>query len=420
GWLFGLLLEELSVACRVRNGPVGIRSSQARALTHGVGGSMFGRQHSTLMLDRWADRRLPTQSEGGHGVGGAVDATQALPRYEGRKNPCLQNLPEYNKSGGKLQAGKLRLALLARLLLCVYDDGGLGLGLGTLLAALAAIAGWDLLEFWKSVAVPQTRVGKPGSAQRQRELEKMLRTSQRCAEGSPNARQRGNRDVVYIGDSARRQRVRQSMRDRNGRPATSCPDRVRIERQFKAMEDLQDVTFVSSPLLIDMSFGPFLHPALLTRSTCQVVTNENLEWVVDDERDDNSSSAADDEGCMPAKPQCHLVLPDAGICKPCGSISNNDSDRMCRRRANECTICFTEYDVGDVIVCSKHCRHVFHQECMLEWLSRGNHNCPTCRSTFYVPTDIKEDSFDEGEMSMQERQRLAFRRVDLIQEVTDH
>mmetsp|Transcript_33144 Transcript_33144/g.79164 ORF Transcript_33144/g.79164 Transcript_33144/m.79164 type:complete len:275 (-) Transcript_33144:105-929(-) len=208
-----------------------------------------------------------------------------------------------------------------------------------------------------------------------------------------NAR-RENRDVIYIGGSDPRQWARQSMRDWRGRPTTNCPERERIERQFKAMEDLQDVTFV--------------------------VTNENLEWVVDDERDDNSSSAADDEGCMPAKPQCHLVLPDAGICKPCGSISTNDSDRMCRRRANECTICFTEYDVGDVIVCSKHCRHVFHQECMLEWLSRGNHNCPTCRSTFYVPTDIKEESFDEGEMSMQERQRLAFRRVDLIQEVTDH
>ncbi|EJK76528.1 hypothetical protein THAOC_01705 [Thalassiosira oceanica] len=222
-----------------------------------------------------------------------------------------------------------------------------------------------------------------------RSMERRTRRSSGSIAGGRGANaQRENGDVINIGGSDPHLQVRQSTRDRNGRPTTNCPDR------YKAMEDLQDVTFV--------------------------VTNENLELAVDNERDDTSSAAADDEGCMPAKPQRHLVLPDAGICKPCGSISN-------RRRANECAICFTEYDVGDVIVYSKHCRHVFHQECMLEWLSRGNDNCPTCRSTFYVPTDIKaEDSFDEVEISLQERQllafkrslqerqRLAFRRVDLI------
>ena len=168
----------------------------------------------------------------------------------------------------------------------------------------------------------------------------------------------------------------------------------------------------SSPCLEDTA-AIFLHPPCSPVSTCQVVTNENLEWVVEDERDDSSSY----DGCMPVKPQCHVVLPDAGICKPCELISDNDRRR--RWRANDCAICFTEYDVGDVIVCSKHCPHVFHQECILEWLSRGNNNCPTCRSTFYVPSNIEEDSFDEVEIS-QERQRLAFRRVDLIQELADH
>ena len=127
---------------------------------------------------------------------------------------------------------------------------------------------------------------------------------------------------------------------------------------------------------------------------------------------------SDDVCNMPVKPQCHVVLPDAGVCKPSGLIGD-DNDRMRQRRVNDCAICFTEYNVGDIIVCSERCPHVFHQECMLEWLSRGNNNCPTCRSTFYVPSDIKEDSFDEVEIS-QERQRLAFRRVDLIQEVADH
>ena len=54
------------------------------------------------------------------------------------------------------------------------------------------------------------------------------RTRRSSGYDRPNARQRENRDVVYIGGSAPRQRVRQSMRDRNGRPTTSCPERVRF------------------------------------------------------------------------------------------------------------------------------------------------------------------------------------------------
>ena len=157
----------------------------------------------------------------------------------------------------------------------------------------------------------------------------------------------------------------------------------------------------------------------------QVITNDNIELEVDNERGDLYGA---DEGCMPVKPRRHLVLPDLSICKPCGSIGDND--RMRRRRANDCAICLTEYEVGDVVVCSKHCPHVFHQGCILKWLSRGNRNCPTCRSKFYVPSaDIRvEDPFDDVgislqerqllsfKQSLQERQRLAFRRVDLIRD----
>ena len=53
------------------------------------------------------------------------------------------------------------------------------------------------------------------------------RTRRSSGYDQPNARQRENRDVIYIGGSTRRQRVRLSMRDRNGRPATNCPHRVR-------------------------------------------------------------------------------------------------------------------------------------------------------------------------------------------------
>jgi len=61
-----------------------------------------------------------------------------------------------------------------------------------------------------------------------------------------------------------------------------------------------------------------------------------------------------------------------------------------------CIICFGDYEVGDVIVRSapgseeEYCNHVFHYECMLQWLSQGKKRCPMCRHWFVPATRIKE------------------------------
>ncbi|EJK62605.1 hypothetical protein THAOC_16772, partial [Thalassiosira oceanica] len=78
GWLSDPLLEELSVACRVRNGPLD-RKRELSFLETGEAAARSADAVRRLMLDRWADRGPPTQSEGDHGVGGAVDATRAAP-----------------------------------------------------------------------------------------------------------------------------------------------------------------------------------------------------------------------------------------------------------------------------------------------------------------------------------------------------
>ncbi|EJK48605.1 hypothetical protein THAOC_32582, partial [Thalassiosira oceanica] len=71
-------LEGLSVACRVRSGPVDLYRelflSASRASKRQAGDADTVLR---LVLDRWPDQAPPTQSEGGEGVGGAVDATRA-------------------------------------------------------------------------------------------------------------------------------------------------------------------------------------------------------------------------------------------------------------------------------------------------------------------------------------------------------
>ncbi len=87
-----------------------------------------------------------------------------------------------------------------------------------------------------------------------------------------------------------------------------------------------------------------------------------------------------DLNTIPAEPQCYLILP-THLQSSCHGTSCNDF----RRTSNECAICMIEYDVGDVVIYSKNCRHAFHQDCILDWFSREKTQCPSCREVFWDP-----------------------------------
>jgi Ring finger domain len=54
-----------------------------------------------------------------------------------------------------------------------------------------------------------------------------------------------------------------------------------------------------------------------------------------------------------------------------------------------CTICFADYEVGDVLIRSaaddenEYCNHVFHYECMLAWLEKGTSTSPVVPVVFF-------------------------------------
>ncbi|WZY88684.1 hypothetical protein YC2023_045419 [Brassica napus] len=54
----------------------------------------------------------------------------------------------------------------------------------------------------------------------------------------------------------------------------------------------------------------------------------------------------------------------------------------------QCSICIEDFSVShENIIWMPQCKHVFHQGCLFEWLSRQN-SCPLCRST--VPMEDQE------------------------------
>eukprot|EP00571_Detonula_confervacea_P006762 CAMPEP_0172315630 /NCGR_PEP_ID=MMETSP1058-20130122/25814_1 /TAXON_ID=83371 /ORGANISM="Detonula confervacea, Strain CCMP 353" /LENGTH=271 /DNA_ID=CAMNT_0013029749 /DNA_START=57 /DNA_END=872 /DNA_ORIENTATION=+ len=127
----------------------------------------------------------------------------------------------------------------------------------------------------------------------------------------------------------------------------------RAERSFKAMEDLKEETFL--------------------------ITEGNLEWVFGVTEDENNESGR-------SEPQCHLILPSELTSVKCHLNHKQHNQRT----SNECAICMVEYDIGDVVIHSKNCSHAFHQDCILDWVSRDNRDCPSCRAIFYNPNDGSE------------------------------
>lgn len=53
-----------------------------------------------------------------------------------------------------------------------------------------------------------------------------------------------------------------------------------------------------------------------------------------------------------------------------------------RRGETECCICLDKYEYGETICASKNpeCTHVFHKDCVMDWLMKNHNQCPLCRT----------------------------------------
>ncbi|XP_074304863.1 E3 ubiquitin-protein ligase ATL6-like [Silene latifolia] len=58
--------------------------------------------------------------------------------------------------------------------------------------------------------------------------------------------------------------------------------------------------------------------------------------------------------------------------------------------ALECAVCLTEFEDDDTLRLIPHCDHVFHPDCIDQWLS-GHTTCPVCRANLTEPVTILPD-----------------------------
>eukprot|EP00538_Stauroneis_constricta_P011336 CAMPEP_0119547676 /NCGR_PEP_ID=MMETSP1352-20130426/1739_1 /TAXON_ID=265584 /ORGANISM="Stauroneis constricta, Strain CCMP1120" /LENGTH=636 /DNA_ID=CAMNT_0007592663 /DNA_START=355 /DNA_END=2265 /DNA_ORIENTATION=+ len=112
-----------------------------------------------------------------------------------------------------------------------------------------------------------------------------------------------------------------------------------------------------------------------------------------------SSSANKSAKKPPPEPERYVELPMPGL-----SIGKARSLSK-RLVPTTCSICLCDYEVGSDIVWSSNsaCDHVFHTECIEQWLTKQREGplCPCCRRDFIIdPYDLEEEEMEEGILSL--------------------
>jgi len=73
-----------------------------------------------------------------------------------------------------------------------------------------------------------------------------------------------------------------------------------------------------------------------------------------------------------------LVVQEPGFL---GEPLSDDSDAspLVVNLGERCLICLADYETSDEVRRLDKCKHVYHRECIDEWLTTGRNSCPMCR-----------------------------------------
>jgi hypothetical protein len=60
---------------------------------------------------------------------------------------------------------------------------------------------------------------------------------------------------------------------------------------------------------------------------------------------------------------------------------------------NTCAICLGDYEIEELLLVFPKCRHSFHKDCILLWLTRSG-VCPVCRSDVRAQLEVGNQDSD--------------------------
>jgi hypothetical protein len=105
------------------------------------------------------------------------------------------------------------------------------------------------------------------------------------------------------------------------------------------------------------------------------------------------------KGDQDTQPSGELVEVEAEVSQPPAPPTNSSTASIvmgsddCESLAGEdemagCAICLSHFMPQELVCKSNNssCQHVFHKDCMVDWLMKRHDNCPMCREVYLIKT----------------------------------
>ena len=89
--------------------------------------------------------------------------------------------------------------------------------------------------------------------------------------------------------------------------------------------------------------------------------------------------------------------------------SQSPADSQDSQHPPTCIFCFDELDVSATYR-RLPCRHLFHKQCIDDWMAKRDASCPLCRRTFYHLKKVEEEEVARSVTSVQAGTTRARRR----------
>jgi hypothetical protein len=114
------------------------------------------------------------------------------------------------------------------------------------------------------------------------------------------------------------------------------------------------------------------------------------EWLPDDRPVESTEGDQDipPSGDAVEAPQSAPAPPISSSPASCAMGSDDCESLAEEEEVAGCSICLSHFEPQQLVCESNNssCQHVFHKDCMVDWLMKGHDTCPMCREVYLLKT----------------------------------